>query len=118
MNYNLVPSSFGRASVFLRAVRQRQVRSLFQAPQVLEYKYMDQNSSTAMLNTKRSAGAEIEVEVNLRTLLHTVINHTSKAIHPGFETQGRHHQKSETGVLLAPHKELVKRPYISKEIDK
>ena len=30
-----------------------------------------------------------------------------KKIHPGFEIQGRHHQKSKTGVSVAPHKGLV-----------
>ena len=33
--------------------------------------------------------------------------HTSEGIHPGFETQGRHHQKSKTGVSVAPQKGLV-----------
>ena len=35
-----------------------------------------------------------------------VTQHTSKGIHPGFETQGRRHQKSKTGVdlLVAPQK--------------
>ena len=114
MNYTLV-HSFGRASVLLHAVRPRQARSLFQVPQVLAYKYLDQNSSAAMLTTKRSAGVEVEVEVNLKTLLHVVIKHTSKAIHTGFETQGRHNQKSKTGVSLAPHKSTSTNT--SKEID-
>ena len=30
-----------------------------------------------------------------------------REIHPGFETQGRRHQKSETGVSVAPKKGLV-----------
>ena len=29
-----------------------------------------------------------------------------QGIHPGFETQGRSHQKSKTGVSVAPRKEL------------
>ena len=28
-------------------------------------------------------------------------------IHPGFETQGRYHQKPKTGVSVAPRKELM-----------
>ena len=94
MNYTLVRSSFSRVSVLLHDVRQLQARSLIQAPQVLVYKYMDQNSSAAILSVKRSAGAKIEVEVNLRNLLYAVIKHTSKAM------QCRHHQKSKTGVSL------------------
>ena len=30
-----------------------------------------------------------------------------QGIHPGFETQGRHHQKSKTGVSVAPQKGLM-----------
>ena len=33
--------------------------------------------------------------------------HTSKGIHPGFETQGRRHQKSKIGVSVALQKGLV-----------
>ena len=35
------------------------------------------------------------------------INHTSKGIHPGFQTQGRLHKKSKTGVSVVPQKELM-----------
>ena len=31
----------------------------------------------------------------------------SKGIHIGFETQGRRHQKSKTGVLVTPQKGLI-----------
>ena len=33
--------------------------------------------------------------------------HASEGIHPGFETQGRRHQKPKTGVSVAPQKGLV-----------
>ena len=33
--------------------------------------------------------------------------HTSKGIHPGFETQGRSHQKFKTGVPGAHKKDLT-----------
>ena len=33
--------------------------------------------------------------------------HASKGIHPGFETQDRHHQESKTGVSVAHKKRLV-----------
>ena len=32
--------------------------------------------------------------------------HTSEGIHPGFETQGRRHKKSKTGVSVAQKKDL------------
>ena len=33
-----------------------------------------------------------------------------KGIHPGFDTQGRYHQKSKTGVSVAPRKGLMPPP--------
>ena len=54
---------------------------------------------------KRSAG--VTPEVNLRNSLHTGDKAHKQWIHPGFETQGRHHQKSKTGVSVAPQKGLM-----------
>ena len=36
-----------------------------------------------------------------------VTKHASEGIHPGFETQGRRHQKSKTRVSVAPQKGLM-----------
>ena len=36
-----------------------------------------------------------------------VTKHISEVIHPGFRTQSRRHQKSKTGVSVAPQKELM-----------
>ena len=36
-----------------------------------------------------------------------VMKHTSKGIHPGFETQGRRHQKSKIGVSVVSRKRLM-----------
>ena len=36
-----------------------------------------------------------------------VMKHTSEGIYSGFETYGRHHQKSKTGVLVTTQKGLV-----------
>ena len=60
--------------------------------------YMDVGNVTvlAMLAAKRSAG--VATEVNLRYSLHAGNKAGKRGIHPGFETQGRHHQKSKTGV--------------------
>ena len=56
-----------------------------------------------MLAVTRLAG--VTPEMNLRNNLQAR-KHTS--IHPGFETQGRRHQKSKTGVSVAPQKAQVR----------
>ena len=58
-----------------------------------------------MLAAKRSAG--VAPEVNLRNLLCAGEEARKRGIHPGFETQERHHQKSKTGVSVAPQKGLM-----------
>ena len=52
-----------------------------------------------MLTSKQSAG--VAPELNLRI---TQVRKHAKGIHPGFETQGRHYQKSKTGVSVAQRK--------------
>ena len=54
----------------------------------------------AMLAAKRSAGVTPEVA---RMPLPSV----NKAVHSGFETQMRRHQKSKTGESVAPQKGLM-----------
>ena len=54
---------------------------------------------------KRSTG--VAPEVNLRNPLHAGDKAGKRGIHPGFETQGRRHQKSKTGVSVAPQKGLA-----------
>ena len=49
-----------------------------------------------MLAAKRSAG--VAQQMNLRDLLCTGNKARKQGIHPGLETQGRHHQKFKTGV--------------------
>ena len=61
-------SSVGGASVLSHALGQWHNRCQTQAPQILVHKYVDQNSSTAMFTTKRSAG--VAPEVNMRIPLH------------------------------------------------
>ena len=48
-----------------------------------------------MLTAKRSAG--VTPKVNFAQ----AIKYASEGIHPGFETQGRRHQKSKPGVSVA-----------------
>ena len=57
-----------------------------------------------MLTVKMSAG--VAPEVNVTNLLHEGEKACKWGIHPGFETQGRHNQKSKTGVSVAPKKDL------------
>ena len=69
------------------------------------YMYEDQKRFGAMLDIQRSAG--VTPEVNMRSPLHAGEQVLKSMIHPGFETQGRHHQKSKTGVSLAPQSGLM-----------
>ena len=55
-----------------------------------------------MLTSIQSAG--VAPEVNLRNSWHAGDEAHKQGIHPGFETQGRHHQKFKTGVSVAPQK--------------
>ena len=54
--------------------------------------YVDQKDSAAILAIKRSVGVA-----------------DKQGIHPGFETNSRYHQKSETGVLVALQKGLLQK---------
>ena len=58
-----------------------------------------------MLTSIQSAG--VAPEVNLRNSWHTGDKACKQGIHPGFETQGRRHQKSKTGVSVDPRKGLM-----------
>ena len=66
------------------------------------YKYVDQNVRLAMLAIKRSAG--VAPEMNLGNPLRTGDNAWNQETHSGFETQGRHHQKSKNRGISGPTK--------------
>ena len=61
--------------------------------------YMDQKGLDAMLATMKPVG--VVLEVNLGNPLHTGEKACKQGIHPGFETKGRYHHKSKTGVSVA-----------------
>ena len=61
-------------------------------------KYVDRKGLAAMLGAKRSAG--VAPEVNLRNPLHRGNEAHKRGNHPRFETQGRYHQQSKTGISL------------------
>ena len=67
-------------------------------------RYMDQKSLAAMLTSIQSAG--VSPEVNLRNSLQAGDKACKRGIHPGFETQGRPHQKSKTGYQWPHEKDL------------
>ena len=83
------------------------------------HSYVEEISSAAMLATKRSAG--VTSEVNLREhITHTPPQSLNMAVHSGFETQRRHHQKSKTWVSVARQKGLMsfkikKKNYVDEE---
>ena len=58
---------------------------------------------SAMLVVKRSVG--VTSEVNQKCPVHIGDEARTQGIHPGFETQGRHHQKSKTGVPVTLQKD-------------
>ena len=51
----------------------------------------------------------IDIKVEIECVAHMPPQSTNKATHSGIETQGRHHQKSKTGVLVSvvPQKGLM-----------
>ena len=64
------------------------------------HRYMEENGSAAMLAAKRSAG-------DAQHVTHMPPPSVNKTTHSGFETQRRHHEKSITGISVAPQKGLV-----------
>ena len=67
--------------------------------------FVDTWSASSMLAAKRSVG--IASEVNLRNPLHAGKKARKPLIHPGLETQSRHHQRSKTGVSVLSQKRLM-----------
>ena len=54
-------------------------------------------------------------EAKLRNPLHAGNEAGKWRIHLGFETQGRYHRKSKTGVLMAPQKGLISSIFLKKK---
>ena len=66
-----------------------------------------------MLTSIQSAG--VAPEVNLRNSWHADDEACKRGIHPGFETQGRRHQKGS--VSVAPQKGLMSSKNFLKNVD-
>ena len=70
------------------------------------HRYLEENGSAAMLAAKRLAG--VAPEMNIRECVTCMPPPSvNKTAHSGFETQRRHHQRSKTGVSMAPQKGLM-----------
>ena len=65
------------------------------------------NDITAVCVLAIKGPTGVTLEVNLRNSLHTGEEACKGGIHPGFEFQGRHYQKSKTGIWVTPQKELM-----------
>ena len=76
------------------------LRTIVSCNQVASESTWIKNGLAATLAAKKSAG--VAPEVNLRNPLHAGDKAFKWGIHHGFETQSRRHQKSKTGVLVAP----------------
>ena len=88
-------------------VRQWDTQSLTRAPPMLvcKCKYLDE---MAWLSCWPPRGQQVLHQRWIREIrCMQAMKHTCKGIHPGFETQGRHHQRSKTGVSVAPQKKLM-----------
>ena len=72
---------------------------------MLVRKYVDENGLAVMVAIKRSADVTSEVNLGECTSC-TPLPNANKAAHSGFETQTRRHQKSKTGVSVAPEKDM------------
>ena len=90
-------SSVGRVSAWSHTVRQWwQDRSWFQALPIPACRYVEKNSSAAILATKRLAG--VAPEVNLRECVTGMpLPSMTKVAHSGFETQSICHCNPKQG---------------------
>ena len=78
------------------------------------HRYVEEIGLAAMLTTKRLAS--VTPGVNLwGHVTHVPLPSASKVAHSGFETQRRYHQKSKTGVSVAPQKAHVLQFYFKKD---
>ena len=69
-------------------------------------RYVQEISSASMVATKRLAGVAPEVNLG-ECVTCTPLPSTNKAALSGYETQRRCHQKTKTGVSVAPQKGLM-----------
>ena len=73
---------------------------------MLAQRNVEENGSASMMAAKRSAGDAPEVNLT-ECVTHTPPPSANKAANSGFEPQIRRHQKSKTGVSVAPQKGFI-----------
>ena len=79
---------------------------VFKVPPLPACRYVEEKRLAAILATKRSAG--VAPEVNFRKYVERMpLPSGTRLPHSGFETHRRCHQKSKTGVSVAPQKGLM-----------
>ena len=95
-----IAQSVERLHRMVSHTEQRLDGSWFRASPMRAHRYVEKNGSAAyMLVTKRSAG--VTPEVNLREhITHIPLSNMNKAIHSGFETQRKNHQKSKMDIPI------------------
>ena len=77
------------------------------------HRYVEENSSVAMLTAKRSAGVTPEVNFK-KDVTHMPPPSANKAAHSGLKTHRRHHQsKTEVSVI---HKKYLCHQIFKKEV--
>ena len=73
-------------------------------------KYVDQKGLAAMLTSIQSAGVKPEVNLRIKKW------ESMQGIHPGFETQGKCHQKSKTGYHWPHKRDYVLQNFFEKKV--
>ena len=74
-----------------------------------------QISSRIQQSPEAARGSWWRTEISTASNVSQVYTRYIPGIHPGFETQGRRHQKSKTGVSVAPQKGLVSYKFFLKK---
>ena len=85
----------------------RSSRTLYPGFKPHQCHYVDQVCGSKWLSCHTGCQEGVASEVNLKNPWHTGRETCWQGVHPGFETQGRCHQKSNTGVSVAPQKGLM-----------
>ena len=102
--------TFSQCGIYMVIVQCRHNR----APPMPARSYVEENGLAVMLATRRSVG--VAPEVNLREYVtHMPLPSMNKAVHSGFKTQMRCHQKYKTGLSEAQQKDLCP-PKIKKKV--
>ena len=67
----------------------------------------DCDNNCHLLKTKQLGEVSFQIKAPVMLNMHVEDEARKQGIGPGFETRGRRHQKSKTGVWMAPGKKLI-----------